>query len=276
MPRLLYLGIGIVLVVFAFLAFHFKHSKQAGGNHATDRISERAAKTDRRTSVEPTDTAKNPPLVDPERMKTLLKPSGPRESVGNLPTSSRGMVNHLEIEVSHSAHVFRLCASTSLGKKKLLYECRVGLGNPHEFPTPVGVYFVTRIYDDDPWWIPPANQEWAAGQKPNRKVYGGTMAPLLKKRPLKTTNQKPTPTPDSDDNIAGQIQLNDDGYSFHGTNEPNSIGRNQSHGDIVMLPNDARKVANLIKEWVGVAGRKESENGTYAVLNAPVRLNLVK
>jgi len=35
-------------------------------------------------------------------------------------------------------------------------------------------------------------------------------------------------------------------------------------------------VANLIKEYVGAPETKESENGSFVVLRAPVRLNLVK
>jgi L,D-transpeptidase catalytic domain len=293
MSRLLFLGMGIGLVVFSLLVLPVEAAEPATVNHAIDQISEMVSSTGGkvvpvqdasasparmtvvRASAGPTRTAKNPSLVDPHRMATLLRPSEPHKSVGNFPTGPEGGdVNYIEIEVSHSAHIFRLYASSLFGKKEKLYECKVGLGNPNEFPTPVGVYFVTHIYDDDPWWIPPTNRDWAAGQSPSRKVYGGTMAPLLKKRPLRTKTKKHTP--DSEDKISGPVQLNDDGYRFHGTNAPRSIGRNQSHGCVRMLPDDARQVANLIKEHVGVAERKESENGTYVILNAPVRLNLVK
>jgi L,D-transpeptidase catalytic domain len=293
MCRLLFLGMGIGLVVFSLLVLPVEAAEPAAVNHATDEIAEIVSSTGgqdltvrhvsalsarvtvARASAGPTRTAKNPSLVDPHRMATLLRPSEPHKSVGNFPTGPEGGdVSYIEIEVSHSAHVFKLYSSSLFGKKELLYECRVGLGNPHEFPTPVGVYFVTHIYDDDPWWIPPTNRDWAAGQSRSKKVYGGTMAPLLKKRALRTNNKKHTLY--LEDKIAGQVQLNDDGYRFHGTNAPRSIGQNQSHGCVRMLPDDARNVANLIKEHVGVAERKESENGTYVVLNAPVRLNLVK
>jgi len=193
--------------------------------------------------------------------------------VGNLPTSSRDNIRYLEIEVSHSQHHLKLYASSTAGKREVLHECGVGLGSS-EFPTPVGVYFVTHIYDEEPWWIPPPNRAWAAGQSPSKKVYGGTMAPLLKKRPVKTKAKKQAPEPD--DKIAEQVKLDDYGYRFHGTDAPRSIGRNQSHGCVRMKPDDARQVASLIKEQVGIAEERNSQNGKYVILKSPVRLNLVK
>ncbi len=293
MFRLLFLGMGIGLVVFSVLVLPIEAAEPAAVNHAAYQASEWVSPTDGQNvptqdasvspaggfavpaSAGPTRTARNPSLVDRHRMETLLRPSETHKSVGTFPTGPEGGdLPYIEIEVGHSSHVFRLYASSLFGKKELLHECKVGLGNPREFPTPVGVYFVTHIYDDDPWWIPPTNRDWAAGQSPSRKVYGGTMAPLLKKRPVKAKGKKRAPDPE--DKLAEQVQLNDDGYRFHGTNAPRSIGGNQSHGCVRMLPDDARKVANLIKEHVGVAERKQSENGTYVILNAPVRLNLVK
>ena len=100
------------------------------------------------------------------------------------------------------------------------------------------------------------------------------MAPLLKKRPVRVKKQ--VTAPDLEDMIAGQVQLDDYGYRFHGTNQIRSIGHNQSHGCVRMRPEDAAKVASLIKERVGMQERKESENGSFAILTAPVRLNLVK
>jgi hypothetical protein len=205
-------------------------------------------------------------------METLLRPSESHKAVGNFPTRPEGGdLNFLEIEVSHSAHFFKLYSSSLFGRKQVLYECGVGLGSS-EFPTPVGVYYVTHIYDDHPWWIPPPNRDWAAGQRPSRKVYGGTMAPLLKKISVRMKKQ----TPDPEDKISEQVKLDDYGYRFHGTDAPRSIGRNQSHGCVRMKPDDARQVASLIKEHVGMAERRESENGTYVILKSPVRLNLVK
>ncbi|MBI5569286.1 MAG: L,D-transpeptidase [Desulfomonile tiedjei] len=209
---------------------------------------------------------------DKGRFQTRLSPNDSTTPDGESPTGAEQGYSHIEIEVSHSRHEFKLLRGPAFGQKEILHECRVGLGNPREFPTPVGVYFVTHIYDDDPWWIPPANRPWAWGQSPSRKVYGGIMAPLLKKRTLPTRKK----AGDSEDFVAELVRLDDDGYRFHGTNAPRSIGRNESHGCVRMLPADVKKVAELIKDNVGIASRQESENGTYVILKAPVRLNLIK
>jgi hypothetical protein len=205
------------------------------------------------------------------RMETLLQPQEPLRPAGGA-TPGSGKYQNLEIQVSHSEHVYKLFGVLPVGSKAVLYECRVGLGSPTEFPTPVGVYYVTHIYDDNPWWIPPPNRAWAAGQSPSQRVYGGTMAPLLKKR---TVNSKKK-TPDFDDYISEEVRLEDHGYRFHGTNAPRSIGHNQSHGCVRMLPPDAKEAANLIKEHVGVTEERKDENGKFVILRAPVRLNLIK
>lgn len=197
--------------------------------------------------------------------------SGGARAVEEKISSAETLFKYMEIEVSHSAHTFQLRGVLPSGQRQQLHECKVGLGGPG-FPTPVGIYYVTHIYDEDPWWIPPKDRAWAAGDSPSKRVYGGTMAPLLKKRPVRLKKQAPEP----EDMIASEVQLDDYGYRFHGTNQPRSIGRNQSHGCVRMIPADAKKVATLIKQFVGEAERKESENGSFAVLRAPVRLNLVK
>ena len=215
--------------------------------------------------------SREPNVSNRRGMQASLMPDGTVKSAQTPPMSLERALGYLEIEVSHSEHTFKLFAGSSEGRRQALYECRVGLGGPG-FPTPVGVYFVTHIYDDDPWWIPPKDRAWAAGDKPSRRVYGGTMAPLLKKRDVRQKKD----VPDAEDKIAGQVKLEDYGYRFHGTNSPRSIGRNQSHGCVRMIPDDARKVAALIKEFGGTADRRESENGSYVLLRSPVRLNLVK
>jgi L,D-transpeptidase catalytic domain len=201
---------------------------------------------------------------------TILKKLG---SIPNPAISfQEDRIQRLEIQVSHSTHVFKLIAHTGGADTQILYECKIGLGAP-EFPTPVGTYYVTHIYDQDPWWIPPPNRAWAAGDSPSKRVYGGTMAPLLKKRTPTTRKKDVAP---SEDRIEGAVKLEDYGYRFHGTNAPRSIGRNQSHGCVRMISDDAKKVASIIEDYVGIAERKESENGSYAILKAPVRLNLLK
>ncbi|MGB9615757.1 MAG: L,D-transpeptidase [Desulfomonilaceae bacterium] len=215
----------------------------------------------------PTETGAERP---PDFRQASVSPT-PQKERAQENLMSGELIPYLEIEVKHGEHTFTLLAHTEDGSMKTLYHCRVGLGGP-EFPTPVGTYYVTHIYDEEPWWIPPKDRAWAAGEKPSKKVYGGTMAPLLKKRDIREKKR----TPSSEDMIAGRVKLEDYGYRFHGTNAPRSIGRNQSHGCVRMLPADAKKVAELIKEQVGITDRRESENGSYVVLKRPVRLNLVK
>jgi hypothetical protein len=221
-------------------------------------------------------TARHPTLVERKNLKDLLMPEDSLKTAGTFPTGPESGFSHLEIEVSHSQHWFKLLGTSFFRKndaikKNVIYECGVGLG-AGGFPTPVGIYYVTHIYDDAPWWIPPPNRSWAAGQSPSRRVYGGTMAPLLKKSPIDRKRE----IQDLEDKISGQVRLDDYGYRFHGTNAPRSIGRNESHGCVRMRPDDAKKVAMLIKENVGVAERRESANGTYVILKSAVRLNLVK
>ncbi|MBI4962021.1 MAG: L,D-transpeptidase [Desulfomonile tiedjei] len=205
-----------------------------------------------------------------------MEPKDPDQGLKSAleqPVGPAGTLGYLEIEVSHSQHTFKLIAHRGDSTQETLHECRVGLGGPG-FPTPVGLYYVTHIYDDNPWWIPPKDRAWAAGDSPSKRVYGGTMAPLLKKRPVRVKKQQPST--DLEDMIAGQVQLDDYGYRFHGTNQLRSIGHNQSHGCVRMRPEDAAKVASLIKDYVTWHQRKESDNGSFVVLSAPVRLNLVK
>ncbi|MBM4326294.1 MAG: L,D-transpeptidase [Deltaproteobacteria bacterium] len=201
-----------------------------------------------------------------------LREDGGRSAAGLSPSSKSGY-ELVEIEVSHSKHRLKVIGHGAPGRRDVLFETRVGLGSSG-FPTPKGVYYVTHIYDDSPLWIPPPNRAWAAGQRPSRSVYGGTMAPLLKKRPERAARVK-KPETVSEDFVEGKMRLDDYGYRFHGTNAPRSIGGNQSHGCVRMLPEDARTVAALIKAHIGIAGRRSGENGTYVTLLAPVRLTIV-
>jgi hypothetical protein len=216
-----------------------------------------------------------PQPVARNRMETRLEPSESIKSDGILTSSAQGLGEYLEIEVSHPHLTLNLYACTLDGQRKeLCKQKRVALGVKGEFPTPPGTYYVTHIYDDKPWWIPPKDRAWAAGDSPSQKVYGGTMAPLLKKRPVRQKKQPVTPY--EEDMIAYEVQLNDDGYRFHGTNAKKSIGSYASHGCVRMLPDDAKEVADRIKEHVGTVGEGSTENGKFVILKAPVRLNIVK
>jgi lipoprotein-anchoring transpeptidase ErfK/SrfK len=254
--------------------------EKAGGRSGKSR----SAKAASRSTAPPSDTRNAPagnegrpnegmtgPL-DEARREARLPEGNVVDSGKDAQGSASEVFRRLEIEVSHSRHYLRLLAESPSGEKMVLHKCGVGLGGPG-FPTPVGEYYVTHIYDENPWWIPPKDRAWAAGDSPSQRVYGGTMAPLLKKRPVRT---KKAVAGEAEDMVDGEVKLDDYGYRFHGTNAPRSIGRNQSHGCVRMLPADAGKVAGLIKEHVGVADRRESENGPFVVLKAPVRLNLVK
>ncbi|MFH1112841.1 MAG: L,D-transpeptidase [Pseudomonadota bacterium] len=215
-----------------------------------------------------------PRLYEPASAPAML-PVLPGEGIRHwkdMPTgrSGRHTTFTLEIEVSRSEHTLKLIGSTFVGMRDVLYECRVGLGSS-DFPTPVGLYYVTRIYDEAPWWIPPPSP-WAWGESPSRSVYAGTMAPLLQKSFVILKKQQE----DTEDMIEGPVTLDDSGYRFHGTNAPRSIGRNQSHGCVRMLPKDANQVATLIKEYVGTGESSRSANGKFVVLRSPVRLNLVR
>jgi hypothetical protein len=213
-------------------------------------------------------------VVDGSRFQDLLMPREKLNAVGQFPKFTSDGFGRLEIEVSHSKHELRLYKYSRYGRKDLLWQTRVGLG-ASSFPTPKGVYFVTHIYDDEPLWVPPRDRAWAAGQRPSRRVYGGTMAPLLKKR-MQRSRRRRKQDPKSEDFIAGQVVLKDYDYRFHGTNQPRSIGRNQSHGCVRMLPEAAERLADYIKHFLGTNIRGEGENGTFVLLKAPVRLNIVR
>lgn len=219
--------------------------------------------------------ASAPPMLHPLISPFYVPPAPPGEGIWyrkDMPTgeSDQPIIFKLEIEVSHSEHTLKLIGSTFLGRREVLYECKVGLGAP-DFPTPVGVYYVTHIYDEDPWWIPPPSP-WAWGESPSQKVYGGTMAPLLQKRVVGLKQQGEAPS----DAIAGTAKLDDSGYRLHGTNAPRSIGHNESHGCVRMLSKDASQVVALIKEHVGTSESSRSANGKFVVLRSPVRLTLVR
>jgi hypothetical protein len=216
-----------------------------------------------------------PHPVARNRMETRLEPSESMKPEGNLTPPAKQPGEYLEIEVSHPHLTLDLYVNTPDGQRRqLCTQKRVALGDRREFPTPPGTYYVTHIYDDKPWWIPPKDRAWAAGDSPSQKVYGGTMAPLLKKRPAR--QKKQVQSPYQEDFISCEHQLNDDGYRFHGTNAKKTIGSYASHGCVRMLPEDAKEVADRIKEHVGTMGEGSTENGKFVILKAPVQLNIVK
>jgi lipoprotein-anchoring transpeptidase ErfK/SrfK len=200
----------------------------------------------------------------------LLDSSEALESVGSLVTDSTRVYSRLEIEVEISKFALRLYGYRQ-DEKKLIFSARVGLGSP-DFPTPRGSYYVMRIYDDHPLWIPPSDREWAWGQSPSRSVYGGHMMPLFVKRP---DGRRYEPTNSGTDSIAPRMQIVDSGgYRVHGTDSPWSVGSGQSHGCIRMLNSTVAQLANSLKLYVGTTERGESANGVYIDLARPVKLVL--
>jgi hypothetical protein len=231
------------------------------------------AKSANRSKNDSIQIANTPTAVDPRQLQSSAKPSDPVAPAENQPddlySETKGF---LEIKVSKDTHMFRLIENVA-DKRTVLYECKVGLGNRAVFDTPVGMYFVTHIYDENPLWIPPKDRAWAAGQSQSKTVYGGTMAPLLKKRDVRQKRQ--ASLQNEEDKISSEQRLDDNGYRFHGTNAPRSIGRNESHGCVRMLPADAKKVAAIIEKKIGVAERRKAENGDFALLKSTVRLEIV-
>ncbi|MEJ2718285.1 MAG: L,D-transpeptidase [Deltaproteobacteria bacterium] len=154
--------------------------------------------------------------------------------------------------------------------EKLLYATRVGLGSP-QFPTPRGSYFLMRIYDDRPLWIPPQNRWWAWGQRPSHSVYGGHMMPFFKK----VRDRSAVPEDDGLDLVAPKMKMVDAGmYRIHGTDSPWSVGSGQSHGCVRMLNSTVEKLADKLKMYAGTTTRGHSANGTFVNLARPVKLVL--
>lgn len=193
-------------------------------------------------------------------------------SAGSLVADPRSIYSDFEIRVNRAQFTLELVARTPEGEEKILYNCKVGLGSP-EYPTPRGSYFIARIYDDKPLWIPPQDRPWAWGQSPSHNVYGGHMMPFFSKTPIKSENK------DDDgmetDLIAASVKMVDAGmYRIHGTDSPWSVGSGQSHGCVRMKNHTVKTLADNLKMYVGMADRGESPNGKYVNLARPVKLIL--
>ncbi len=193
-------------------------------------------------------------------------------SVGGLVGDPAGIFSHFVIEVERHAHTVELFGMRNGKEKKLLFSCRAGLGSA-EYPTPSGQFYLVRIFDDRPLWIPP-NSEWAWGQSPSHSVYGGHMMPLFKKaRPKSKTNGEDVVQ--DLDIIEPQMEMKDtEGYRVHGTDSPWSIGDNQSHGCVRLLNKSVKQLADTLKMYVGTIERSRSANGSYVTLARPVRIIL--
>jgi hypothetical protein len=191
--------------------------------------------------------------------------------VGSLVANSTGVYSRLEIEVEKAAYTLRLFAFDHKGEKKLLFTCRTGLGSP-DFPTPRGSYYIIKIFDDNPLWIPP-DRPWAWGEVPSHSVYGGHMMPLFDKKPL--GSDRGPEIIEELDCVSGKMEFVDSGgYRVHGTNSPWSVGSGQSHGCVRLLNSSVKQLADLLKIYAGTVSRGRAPNGPYVNLARPVKLTM--
>lgn len=194
-------------------------------------------------------------------------------SSGRLVGDPRSVYSGFEILVDRANFTVRLFGLKDNGNRGLLFECRAGLGSS-EYPTPRGSFYIMRIFDDKPLWIPPQDREWAWGQTPSRSVYGGHMLPFFVKQQV-NSGSAPDGGAENLDYVASQVKMVDGGmYRIHGTDSPWSVGSSQSHGCVRLLNSSVARLANTLKMYVGVTGRGETPNGPYASLARPVRLIL--
>lgn len=192
---------------------------------------------------------------------------------GKLASEPLSLYNHFLIEVDKAAFTVELSGFKDNGEKNLLYSCRAGLGSP-EYPTPRGTFYIIRIFDDKPWWIPPQDREWAAGEVASRNVYGGHMMPLFSKYSA-LPNKRSELTLDDEDVVAAPIKMVDAGaYRIHGTNSPWSIGSGQSHGCVRLLNKTVAQLSDTLKMYVGTTTRGQTANGVYINLAKPVKMVL--
>lgn len=104
-------------------------------------------------------------------------------------------------------------------------------GRRYEFTTPPGVYNVT-LKETDPVWIAP---DWHWHEK-------GETVP--EKLTIKDRSFK---------GVLGKYRLNlRDGYAIHGTDQPNSIGRNITHGCVRVGAKDLEYLFHAVKQGTKV------------------------
>ena len=192
---------------------------------------------------------------------------------GTLAESPGGAFSAFEILVEKATFMVRLWGITRTGERKQLYECKAGLGS-EEYPTPKGSFYIVRIFDNHPWWIPPPDREWAVGMAPSKTVYGGHMMPFFKKNPVRGVRQGDT-ADQGLDKIAGLMEVVDSGtYRIHGTDSPWSVGSRQSHGCVRLKNQSVKELADTLKMYVGTTSRGSTVNGEYVDLLKPVKLTL--
>lgn len=203
----------------------------------------------------------------------LVDPIDSLEEVGRRVGDPTGLYKNFQIEVEKAKYTVKLFGFGEDGRKVMLFSCKAGLGSS-EYPTPRGAFYIARIFDDKPLWIPPQDRDWAYGQSPSHSVYGGHMMPFY-------SRLQAGPAPKSDDVnseldlVAPQMKLVDTGaYRIHGTDSPWSVGSSQSHGCVRLLNSSVAQLSDTLKMYVGTTTRGQAPNGVYIKLAQPVRLIL--
>jgi hypothetical protein len=203
----------------------------------------------------------------------LLDAKGSLDKVGKRVGEPLDLYSRFQIEVERSSFSVKLFGLGDEGKKDLLFSCKAGLGSS-EFPTPKGSFYILRIFDDHPLWIPPQDRDWAYGQSPSRSVYGGHMMPFFSK----VQASKPPVNDDMEtetDAVAPPMKMVDTGtYRIHGTDSPWSVGTAQSHGCVRLVNSSVAQLADTLKMYVGTTVRGESPNGIFIDLARPVKITL--
>jgi hypothetical protein len=203
----------------------------------------------------------------------LLDAKGSLDKVGKRVGEPLDLYSRFQIEVERSSFSVKLFGLGNEGKKDLLFSCKAGLGSS-EYPTPKGSFYILRIFDDHPLWIPPQDRDWAYGQSPSRSVYGGHMMPFFSK----VQASKPPVNDDMEtetDSVAPPMKMVDMGaYRIHGTDSPWSVGSAQSHGCVRLVNSSVAQLADTLKMYVGTTVRGESPNGIFINLARPVKITL--
>ncbi len=204
---------------------------------------------------------------------SMLDPADRLEEIGKKVGDPVDLYSDFRIDVEKANYTVKLYGIGDDGRKTVLFSCKAGLGSS-EFPTPKGSFYITRIFDDKPLWIPPQDRDWAYGQAPSHSVYGGRMMPFFKKL-------QAAPPPQTDDInseldiVAPSMKMVDTGtYRIHGTDSPWSVGSAQSHGCVRLLNSSVAQLADTLKMYVGTTTRGQSPNGVYINLAKPVKLTL--
>lgn len=208
------------------------------------------------------------PVHSGQGRRLLDSPDGTL-TAGSLVGNPTSLYSRLEIRVNKAEFRLELFGFRGM-ERTLIYSTKVGLGSP-DFPTPRGSFYVCRIFDDKPLWIPPPDRWWAWGQMPSRSVYGGHMMPFFKKVKSKGSD----PAADQADLVEPEVKMIDAGmYRIHGTDSPWSVGSGQSHGCVRMKNSTVKILADSLKQYVGTTTRGRTANGPFVNLARPVKLVL--